>query len=176
VRARSTKLAAVAAALVIVGIVSTSAQAAPPVPPTDTENGCPPDSWVDITSKATTHIPDWSTHEVDGPGGTMTATVTKTSIITTSMSTTIGVTASEVLASSKIEVSGDIAASVRVTTGHTYSHNIRPGYYGHLAYGSRGYVVHWTKYVQNGSCHTTSRSGTATLPTNAMGWNYWETK
>lgn len=69
--------------------------------------------------------------------------------------------------------------SVSVTTGHTYTHEIKRNKYGHLQYCSWGYKVNWKRYrsVGNGcgAPHEIGH-GTATLPTKETGWKYWETR
>ncbi|WP_256640593.1 hypothetical protein [Streptomyces murinus] len=139
-----------------------------------------PQTWIDITSKTNYHIASWwnGTKYKDGPGGSMTASVTKSGTISAEVSGSTEVSASSVVVAAKASVSAKIGGSVSITTGHTYTHNIAKNKYGHLQYGSWGYKVSWAKYRRKGDgCHgaTLVDSGTATLPTSETGWKYWET-
>lgn len=112
----------------------------------------------------------------DGPGGTITASVTRASTITYSLSASLEVSASYLFASAKASVSGSITKSVAITTGHTYSHNIHSNKYGNLQYGSNGFKVGWESNRTNPNCSvTTLARGTAKLPATSVGWHYWET-
>jgi hypothetical protein len=137
-------------------------------------------TWIEITKKQNYHIPSWwnGTNYKDGPGGSMTVSVTKSGTITADVTGTVGADVDAIIATAKVSVSYKIGASVGVTTGHTYSHNIARGKYGHLQYGSWGYKVSWEKYRRKGNgCNggTLVDSGTATLPTKETGWKYSET-
>ncbi len=156
----------------LAGAGSTAALAAPNVPMM-----CPPDVSVYISSKSAYFIGASGTHFKDGPGGTMTASVTKTSTISATLSSSAEVSASEIIASAKVSVSASVTGSVAIAVGHTYSHNITSNKYGNLQYGSHGYKVGWTKSRTNGNCkgETVLATGTATLPTDSVGWKYWET-
>ncbi|MEV6739379.1 hypothetical protein AB0N14_21585 [Streptomyces sp. NPDC051104] len=138
-----------------------------------------PSTWVSITSKQAYHIPSWwnGTKYKDGPGGTMTVSVTKSGTISSEMTVGAESEMSAVIAKAKVSVSAKIAGSVSVTTGHTYSRNISNNKYGHLQYGSWGYKVSWVKYRSSGNgCDGVKlASGQATLPTSETGWKYWET-
>jgi hypothetical protein len=138
-----------------------------------------PQTWINITSKRAYHIPSWwnGTKYKDGPGGTMTVSVTKTGTITAEVSGTVSGEANLVIAAAKSSITYKIAGSVSVSTGHTYSRNIARGKYGHLQYGSWGYKVSWKKYrsTGNGCGGVEIDHGTATLPTSETGWKYWET-
>ncbi len=138
-----------------------------------------PSTWVSITSKKGYHVPSWwnGTKYKDGPGGTMTVSVTKTGTITAEVTGTISGEANLVVAAAKSSISYKIAGSVSISTGHTYTRNIARGKYGHLQYGSWGYKVTWKKYrsTGNGCGGVEIGHGTATLPTSETGWKYWET-
>ncbi|MEW1723696.1 hypothetical protein [Streptomyces sp. NPDC093109] len=139
-----------------------------------------PQTWISITSKSAYHVPAWwnGTKYKDGPGGTMSVSVTKSGTISAEMTVGAEAEMSGVIASAKVSVSGKIGASVGITTGHTYSHDIGKKKYGHLQYGSWGYKVSWTKYRTKGNgcgAGTVIASGKASLPTKEVGWKYWET-
>jgi hypothetical protein len=113
----------------------------------------------------------------DGPGGSMTVSVNTASTLS---GTVTGTTESQIgfiLAKAKLTVSASVTKSVTITKGHQYSHNVSSNKYGHLQYGSWGYSIKWTEYINNGpAClsHVYKR-GTATLPVKEVGWRYWET-
>ncbi|MGW4494256.1 hypothetical protein [Streptomyces sp. NPDC004376] len=139
-----------------------------------------PQTWIEITSKKNYHVASWwnGTKYKDGPGGSMTVSVTRAGTISMEISAGEEAEASVVVAKAKVSISAKIAASVSVTTGHTYTHEIAKKKYGHLQYGSWGYKVGWTKYRRKGNgcgSPTVVTSGTATLPTKETGWKYWET-
>jgi hypothetical protein len=80
------------------------------------------------------------------------------------------------IAKAKVEVSASLTSSVGITVGHTYTHSIHSGKYGHMQYGSWGQQVTWTKYKNNASCTTTlAASGTARIPSSTVGSKFWET-
>ncbi|MFC7264401.1 hypothetical protein [Streptomyces lutosisoli] len=136
-----------------------------------------PYSWYSITSKKAYHIPSWwnGTKFKDGPGGTMTVSVTKSGTIGTEVTGSIEWDSNAIIAKAKAQVSIKVTGSVTVSTGHNYSHNISRGKYGHLQYGSWGYKVNWKKYRRVGSCGVEEvGKGTATLPTSETGWKYSE--
>ncbi|MFF0205987.1 hypothetical protein [Streptomyces sp. NPDC005017] len=138
-----------------------------------------PSTWIKITSKKSYHVPSWwnGTKYKDGPGGTMTVEVTKSGTISGEI--TLGAEAEfkAVVAKAKVSVSGKIAASVGVTVGHRYTHDVHRNKYGHLQYGAWGYKVAWEKYRSSGNgCDDVKiGSGKATLPTTETGWRFWET-
>ncbi|MFI9149755.1 hypothetical protein [Streptomyces sp. NPDC053367] len=139
-----------------------------------------PETWYTITSKKKVHVPSWwnGTEYMDGPGGSMTVSVTKSGTITGEVSGTGEWSAGAIIAKAKVTVSVKIAASVTVAVGHTYSHDIKPNKYGHLRYGSWGYKLTWKKWRSSSgsNCSTVEIGhGSATLPTSATGWKYWET-
>ncbi|MFD0022223.1 hypothetical protein [Streptomyces sp. NPDC058382] len=137
---------------------------------------CPVDYGVLITSHTGYFIPASGQSFKDGPGGTMTVSVTKASTITYTVSTSLEVGAEYLFASAKAQVSGSIQKSTAVTVGHTYAHDIGAKKYGHMQYGSSGYKVGWESNKTNPNCTTTTLAkGTATLPVSSVGWKYWET-
>lgn len=138
--------------------------------------GCPTSTYYGITSHTSYHLPAPGTYYKDGPGGTMTVSVTQASTINASVTATAGVSVSGLIATAKAEVSATIGASQSITVGHTYSHGVTAGRYGNLQYGSWGYSLAWKYYQDTPTCTTVVRSsGTAKVPTNAVGWRYWET-
>src|SRR3954469_21226541 len=167
---------AMLAALVMAGSVPVVAGAAP-ASATVRPQRCPVTYGVLITSHKAYRLPAHGAYFKDGPGGTITASVTRATTISSSLSTPLEVSASYLFASAKASVSGSITKSVAVTTGHTYSHNIGAHKYGNLQYGSNGYKVGWESNRTNPNCSTTVLArGTAKLPATSVGWHYWETR
>lgn len=138
------------------------------------------ETWYTITSKKAVHIPSWwnGTKYKDGPGGTMTVSVTRGGTISADVTGTGEFEASDVVYKAKVSVSVKIGFSVSITTGHTYSHDISRNKYGHLQYGSWGYKITWKKWRSNSGsrCNAVEIGhGSASLPTSETGWKYWET-
>lgn len=164
------------ATLVVAGIMPVVAGAAPASAAVTPKRSCPVDYGVRITSHTAYRIPASGAYFKDGPGGTMSASVTRASTITYSLSASLEVSASYLFASAKASVSGSITKSVAITTGHTYSHDIHAHKYGNLQYGSNGFKVGWESNRTNPNCSVSVlASGTAKLPATSVGWHYWET-
>jgi hypothetical protein len=164
------------ATLIVAGILPVVAGAAPASAVVTPKRSCPIDYGVLITSHSTYRLPAPGAYFNDGPGGTITASVTRATTVSYSVSTSLEVSASYLFASAKASVSGNITKSVAITTGHTYSHTIHARKYGNLQYGSRGYKVGWKSTRTNPNCSTTTlASGTAKLPATSVGWHFWET-
>jgi hypothetical protein len=112
----------------------------------------------------------------DGPGGTMTVTVQTASTLSTSVSASFSVSTSMLVAEANAELGTSLVTSKSVTVGHTYSREITSGKYGNVNYGSDGRKLWFSKYRMNANCTSTLiGSGTATAPSNSVGWKYWET-
>jgi hypothetical protein len=139
-----------------------------------------PQTWYEFSSKKASFVPSWwnGTSYKDGPGGTMSVSVTKSGTISAEVSGSGEWSAGAILAKAKTTISVKIAGSVSITTGHNYSHDISRNKYGHLQYGSWGYYATWKRYRRVGDgCHAPAEiaHGTTTLPTKETGWKYWET-
>ncbi|MFF2425859.1 hypothetical protein [Streptomyces mirabilis] len=139
-----------------------------------------PSTWYRITSKKAYHIPSWwnGTKYKDGPGGTMTVSVTTGGTISGDVTGTGEFVAKGVIFEAKASVSVKIGASVSVSAGHTYSRAISRSKYGHLQYGSWGYKLTWKRYRSGSGSNCGGVEighGSATLPTSETGWKYWET-
>ncbi|MFI9769344.1 hypothetical protein ACIHJG_21105 [Streptomyces sp. NPDC052415] len=151
-----------------------------PIDERETRRCTGPDTWYEFTSKKNYHVPSgWNgTKYKDGPGGTMTVSVTKSGSIALEVSGQGEFSAGALIAKAKATISAKVTATVTVTTGHTYARDIGRNKYGHMQYGSWGYKVHWKRYKSVGNGCGTPREigrGTATLPTKETGWKYWET-
>jgi hypothetical protein len=129
----------------------------------------------DITSSSDIYFPASITYK-DGPGGSMTVSVTNTSTKTSSGSVTAGATLGGIIAQAKIEVSSDISTSNSVTVGHSYTRNITAGRYGNAQYVAWGKQVYWSYFYEYSNCTRVRKaSGIAKLVRTAEGWRYWET-
>ncbi|MFL6239956.1 MAG: hypothetical protein ACJ735_10760 [Actinomycetes bacterium] len=132
--------------------------------------------YVDVTSSSSYHLPAPGTYFKDGPGGTMTVSVQNSTSVSASMSYSTEVSVSDIVSSVKAQISASAERSQTITVGHTYSHSIPSGYYGNLQYGSWGYYVHWEHVYDNGNCtYRYGDTGTAKVPSTAVGWKYWST-
>lgn len=144
-------------------------------------SGCDrPSTWYRITSKTAYHVPSgWNgTKYKDGPGGSMSVSVTRSGTISAEVAGSGEFKGSGIIAQAKVTVSSKIGTSVSITTGHSYSHSIAKTKYGHLQYGSWGYKVSWKRYRSAGGSNCGGieiGKGRATLLTSETGWKYWET-
>jgi hypothetical protein len=138
-------------------------------------NSCPLDTWSQIDSSS--YIFDWDgrTYFRDGPGGSMSVSVTQSSTLSATISASATISLDELVADASATVSASVTKTAQITVGHTYNHNISNGMYGNAEYGAWGYNVSWSQWRQNGNCTSTKlASGSGTVPTTAVGWNYWE--
>jgi hypothetical protein len=138
------------------------------------------ETWYTTTSKKKYHVPSWwnGTKYKDGPGGTMSVSVTKGGTISAEVSGTGEFAAKGVVFEAKASITSKIGGSVTINTGHIYSHDISRNKYGHLQYGSWGFKTTWKRWRSNSgsSCNTVEIAhGTSILPTSETGWHYWET-
>ena len=137
---------------------------------------CDPHYYYSFPSRTSYHIGASGTSFKDGPGGSMTGSVTSSSTITATGTVSAGASISGIVASAKVDVSASVAKSVSITVGHSYTHSISSGKYGNMRYGSWGYKLNWQYRYMYSNCHTVLKSyGTAKVPTGKVGWKYWET-
>lgn len=110
-----------------------------------------------------------------GPGGTITATVSKTYRVTASSNVSGSITAGEI-AKATVSAGVSSAVSTETSTSYTYKRQISSGHYGNLQYGNYGTKVNITKTMIVSPCNVkTVASGTATVPShNTWGYKYWE--
>lgn len=135
--------------------------------------------WLEITSKTGYFVKSWlpGTSFKDGPGGTMMVSVTKAGVIKASVTVGGESEINGLIMKAKAKIDVTIGAEFTYTIGHTYTHGINRGKYGHLQYGAHGYKIGWAKYKTSADrCGKVRiKSGTATLPTREQGWTFWET-
>ncbi|MDT9701856.1 hypothetical protein [Streptomyces sp. P17] len=124
-----------------------------PIDERETRRCTGPDTWYEFSSKKAYHVPSWwnGTKYKDGPGGTMSVSVTKSGTIALEISGSGEWSAGVLLAKAKTTISAKITGTVAVTTGHTYTHEISRNKYGHLQYGSWGYKASWKRYKSVGN-------------------------
>lgn len=132
--------------------------------------------WV-INSRTSHFMPAAGTSYKDGPGGSMTVSVLTASTISGTISGTAESDIGFLVAKAKISVSTSVTKSVTVTKGHSYTHAVATNKYGHMQYGTWGYSLKWTEYINNGPACLSHvyKQGTAVLPRTEVGWRYWET-
>lgn len=170
---RTGKTCAVVASLAI----AAAAVIAPAGAASASTDACPVETLYAITSNTSYHmrgtgLPIFK----DGPGGTMTGSVSAATSVSATMTVGASVELGNVIARAKVQVSASLTASVGITIGHSYTHTITAGKYGNMQYGSWGQQVNWTKYQDNANCTTTTlATGTARIPSTSVGWKYWET-
>ncbi|MFJ9631220.1 hypothetical protein ACIQPR_37680 [Streptomyces sp. NPDC091280] len=165
------------ATLILAGSLPVIAGAAPASAVVTPKRSCPITYGVLITSRTPYRLPASGQYFKDGPGGTMSVSVTKASTISYSVSGSLEVSASYLFASAKASIGSTYAKSVAVTTGHTYTHNITAHKYGNMQYGSNGFKLGWESNKTNPNCtNTVLSTGTAKFPVTSVGWRYWETK
>jgi hypothetical protein len=129
----------------------------------------------DITSSSDMYWGIGTTYK-DGPGGSMTVSVTTNKTISSSATVTAGATLGGIIAQAKFEVSGTITSSNSVEVGHAYTHGIAAGRYGNMQYAVWGKKVNWQYILESANCaRTVKSSGIANLTTSTEGWRYWET-
>ncbi|MDX3105298.1 hypothetical protein [Nonomuraea angiospora] len=132
------------------------------------------------------------TNYVDGPGGTVTASVTREHEVRAFLETENerafdieterpeGVNAANLIRQLRhFRRMGlpHLEERHMVFTGHEYSREITKGMYGHLWYRVFGYRVGWSAWRVMGTCRDVRvASGYANIPARVEGWRYWETK
>ncbi|MFG6192076.1 hypothetical protein [Nonomuraea sp. JJY05] len=133
------------------------------------------------------------TNYVDGPGGTVTASVTREhevrAFLETENERRKAVSTNEPLTRVEPITTQEVVREMRrmglphleerhmVFTGHEYSREITKGMYGHLWYRVFGYRVGWSAWQVMGTCRDVKvASGFANIPARVEGWRYWETK
>ncbi|MEO3891755.1 hypothetical protein [Nonomuraea sp. B5E05] len=133
------------------------------------------------------------TRFIDGPGGSMTVSVTREhevlAFLETERERTLQATSTRTPEdTSHFNVSEVVRALRRmglphleerhmVFTGHEYTREITKGKYGNMWYRVFGYRVGWSAWRVLGTCrHVEVGTGIANVPSRVEGWRYWETK
>jgi hypothetical protein len=121
------------------------------------------------------------TRYIDGPGGSMTVSVTREHEVTAFLETENE--------AEKVIDKGEVIFNLRrlglphleerhmVYSGHEYTQEISDGMYGNMWYRVFGYRVGWSAWNVLGTCERFKVStGIANVPSRVEGWRYWETK
>ncbi|MEV1176161.1 hypothetical protein [Nonomuraea sp. NPDC049784] len=125
------------------------------------------------------------TRFIDGPGGTMTVSVTREHEIRAFLETenerlwtfTEKFTTADVVRQLRLMGLPHLEERHMVFIGHEYSREISKEKYGHLWYRVFGYRIGWSAWSQLGTCRDVEvASGIANVPARVEGWKYWETK
>lgn len=170
------KAISITAAITLGAAFSLGAATVPAMASTAEPDSCPIEYGILWHGAVGYHIPASGAYYKDGPGGTMTVSVTKATAIKRSITGTLDVTENFFFGSAKQQISSTLEEQVTITTGHTYSHTITANKYGNMQYGSNGYKANWEETREEPNCtSTTIESGTAVWPASSVGWKYWET-
>lgn len=121
------------------------------------------------------------TRFVDGPGGTMTVSVTREyevlAFLETESEKQIDLTTGDVVRHLRRLGIPHLEERHMVFAGHEYSREISKGKYGNMRYRVFGYRVGWSAWSVLGTCrHRFIDRGIANVPARVEGWRYWETK
>ncbi|MFG1699887.1 hypothetical protein [Nonomuraea sp. NPDC049309] len=135
------------------------------------------------------------TRYIDGPGGSITVSVTREHEIVAFLETENEKTKT-LSKAFDLDKPGDtgpdtktVVASIRrlglphlqerhkVFTGHDYRREISDGMYGNMWYRVLGYRIGWSAWSVLGTCerHRVA-TGIANVPSRVEGWRYWETR
>ncbi|WP_283135845.1 hypothetical protein [Rhizohabitans arisaemae] len=134
------------------------------------------------------------TRYVDGPGGSMTVSVTRehevrafmeheyekqvdVSETTHEFKNDLNISDEELVRHFRKQLTPHLELRHMVFTGHEYTHRIRKGMYGNMWYRVRGYRIGWSAWSVLGTCRQVKIiSGIANIPSRLEGWVYWETR
>ncbi|MFF3441575.1 hypothetical protein [Streptosporangium sp. NPDC002721] len=120
------------------------------------------------------------TRFIDGPGGTMTVSVTRQHRVYAEMEIErerIGeIDRDDLIRELRNMVNPLLAEEYIVETGHQYTQEITKGKYGNMWYRVFGYRVGFSAWKQVYSCRMRKiAAGVANVPARVEGWRYWET-
>ncbi|WP_143590274.1 hypothetical protein [Thermoactinospora rubra] len=129
------------------------------------------------------------TRFIDGPGGSMTVSVTREHEVLAYLETLKVRSLEKSLQLTKDDVVKTLVQSLSksglphleerhmVFTGHEYSREISKGMYGNMWYRVLGYRIGWSAWRVLGTCKLVPVGrGIANVPSRVEGWRYWETK
>ncbi|MER6824530.1 hypothetical protein ABT352_00875 [Streptosporangium sp. NPDC000563] len=120
------------------------------------------------------------TRFIDGPGGTMTVSVTRQHRVYAEMELEreklSEIDRGELIRQLRNLVSPLLAEEYIVETGHEYAQEITDGKYGNMWYRVFGYRVGFSAWRQIYTCRVRKiAAGVANVPARVEGWKYWET-
>lgn len=121
------------------------------------------------------------TRYLDGPGGSMTASVTREyevlAFVETENEAAKTIEKDEVIFNLRRLGLPHLEERHMVFTGHEYTQEITKGMYGNMWYRVFGYRIGWSAWSVLGTCDRRKISaGIASVPSRVEGWRYWETK
>ncbi|MFG1945716.1 hypothetical protein [Nonomuraea sp. NPDC048826] len=121
------------------------------------------------------------TRFIDGPGGSMTVSVTREhevlAFLETENERQISITTGDVVRNLRRLGIPHLEERHMVFAGHEYTQEISKGRYGNMRYRVFGYRIGWSAWSVLGSCrHRFIDRGIANVPARVEGWRYWETK
>lgn len=128
------------------------------------------------------------TRYIDGPGGSMTVTVTREKEVTAFLETenekqkdfsrTFDTFDMRTLVEHLRRLGlPHLEERHMVFSGHEYTKDITEGMYGNMWYRVFGYRIGWSAWSTLGTCEIRKvGSGLASVPSRVEGWHYWETK
>ncbi|MEU4830238.1 hypothetical protein [Streptosporangium sp. NPDC023615] len=120
------------------------------------------------------------TRFIDGPGGTMTASVNRQHRVYAEMEVererVNTIDREELVRLFRNLVNPLVAEEYVVESGHEYTQEISEGKYGNLWYRVFGYRTGFTAWRRVHSCRVYKvAAGIASIPARVEGWRYWET-
>lgn len=141
---------------------------------------CKPDSFFRFHSFRPRNFFVPRTRFIDGPGGSMTVSVTRQHRVYAEMEIErerIGeIDRGELIRELRNMVNPLLAEEYIVETGHQYTQEITDGKYGNMWYRVFGYRVGFSMWRQIYSCRVRKiAAGVASVPARVEGWRYWET-
>lgn len=121
------------------------------------------------------------TRFIDGPGGTMAASVVRQHRVYAEMELerekVSEIETGKLIRQLRNDVNPLLAEEHIVETGHEYTREISDGMYGNLWYRVFGYRVSFTAWRQVYNCRVRKvTAGIANIPARVEGWRYWETR
>ncbi|MEU5866435.1 hypothetical protein ABZ815_35045 [Nonomuraea sp. NPDC047529] len=121
------------------------------------------------------------TRYIDGPGGTITVTVTREYEVRAFRETEnerqTSITTGDLVSNLRKMGLPHLEERHMVFAGHEYSRTISKGMYGNMWYRVFGYRIGWSAWSMLGNCRNVEvGSGIANVPARVEGWRYWESK
>ncbi|MFI9594690.1 hypothetical protein [Nonomuraea sp. NPDC052265] len=154
-----------------------------PVPAARADDGgrCDPHTFYKIYSLSPRNFFIPRTRYIDGPGGTITVTVTREYEVRAFRETEneqqFSITTGDLVRNLRKMGLPHLEERHMVFTGHEYSRTISKGMYGNMWYRVFGYRIGWSAWSVLGTCRNFQvGSGIANVPSRVEGWRYWETK
>ncbi|MGW4411293.1 hypothetical protein ACWEJ6_45200 [Nonomuraea sp. NPDC004702] len=147
----------------------------------DGDARCDPHTFFKIRSLSPRNFFIPRTRYIDGPGGTITVTVTREYEVRAFRETEneqqFSITTGDLVRNLRKMGVPHLEERHMVFTGHEYSRTITKGMYGNMWYRVFGYRIGWSAWSVLGTCKQFEvGSGIANVPSRVEGWRYWETR